>query len=158
VQAVIGTGDLAVIHSRRLDLIERSSEKGITMKVAFASSDKIHIDQHFGFAEHFVIWEIQPDDARLAGLVQIEATGDDDADKIAARIEALRDCVIVYVTQIGGPAAARLVSRKIHPVKSKGNETISDVLAKLQTVLRDNPPPWLRRSMKQDKPAASAES
>jgi nitrogen fixation protein NifX len=117
------------------------------MKVAFASSDKTHIDQHFGFAEHFVIWEIQPDDARMAGLVQIEATGDDDADKIAARVEALQDCAIIYVTQIGGPAAARLVKYKIHPVKSKGNETISDVVAKLQTVLRDNPPPWLRRIM-----------
>lgn len=128
------------------------------MKVAFASSDKIHIDQHFGFAEHFVIWEIQPDDARLAGLVQIEATGDDDADKIATRIDALQDCAIVYVTQIGGPAAARLVTRKIHPVKSKGNETISEVVSKLQTVLRDNPPPWLRRTMKKDKPAGSTES
>lgn len=117
------------------------------MKVAFASSDKINIDEHFGLAPNFVIWEIEPDDARLAGVVQVAATGDDEDDKIAARLAVLADCAIVYVTQIGGPAAARLVANKIHPLKSKEPETIAKVVEKLQEVLRTNPPPWLKKAM-----------
>ncbi|MBE0595896.1 MAG: nitrogen fixation protein NifX [Desulfuromonadales bacterium] len=117
------------------------------MKVAFASTDKIHIDEHFARAANFVIWEIDPDDARLAGVAQVAATGDDEDDKIAARLAVLADCAIVYVTQIGGPAAARLVASKIHPLKSKGVETIADVIEKLQQVLCTNPPPWMRKRL-----------
>ncbi len=117
------------------------------MKVAFASSDKIHIDEHFGQAEEFVLWEVGPDDANFAGLVQIKAHGPDEEDKIAARATALTDCAIVYVAQIGGPAAAKLVANHIHPIKSKEQEPITQVVEKLQEVLRGNPPPFLRKAM-----------
>jgi nitrogen fixation protein NifX len=135
-----------MIVTRRLDLID-GRKKGFAMKVAFASSDKKHIDEHFGWAKNFVIWEIEPEDARLAGVVQIQQIGDDEEDKIGARLAALADCAIVYVTQIGGPAAAKLVANKIHPIKSKDNETIAEIVEKLQVVLRTNPPPWLRKAM-----------
>ncbi len=124
------------------------------MKVAFASSDNHHIDQHFGWADKFAIWEVQMDQARFSGMVQVEATGDGVEDKIQTRVDALMDCSIVYVNQIGGPAAAKLVAQKIHPLKSKGEETISQVVEKLQQVLQSNPPPWLRKAMlKDERPA-----
>ena len=124
------------------------------MKVAFASSDNHHIDQHFGWAEKFAIWDIEMDQARFSGMVQLEADGADKEDKIKARVHALNDCSIVYVTQIGGPAAAKLVAHKIHPIKSKGEETIPEVVEKLQQVLQGNPPPWLRKAMlKGERPA-----
>ncbi len=64
------------------------------------------------------------------------------------------NCAIVYVTQIGGPAAAKLVAHKIHPIKSKGEESITEVVEKLQQVLQNNPPPWLRKAMlKEERPA-----
>lgn len=136
-----------MIHTRRLDLIEPHKKRGIAMRVAFASSDKVNINEHFGMAPNFVIWEIEPDESRLAGVVQVAATGDDEDDKIAARLAALTDCAIVYVTQIGGPAAARLVANKIHPLKSKEPETIAAAVEKLQEVLRNNPPPWMKKAM-----------
>jgi nitrogen fixation protein NifX len=117
------------------------------MKVAFASSDNHHIDQHFGWAEKFSIWEVQADQFCFSGTVQVESGGEDAEDKIEARVQALYDCAIVYVTQIGGPAAAKLVARKIHPIKSKGEETIPEVVEKLREVLQGNPPPWLRKAM-----------
>jgi nitrogen fixation protein NifX len=135
-----------MIRTRRLDLVE-NNKKGIAMKVAFASSDKKHIDEHFGWAKNFVIWEIEPHQARLAGAVQVQQNGDDEDDKIEARLEVLRDCAIVYVTQIGGPAAAKLVANRIHPIKSKEQEPIAEVVKKLQQVLSDNPPPWLKKAM-----------
>ena len=117
------------------------------MKVAFASTDRIHVDEHFGRAEKFLIWEIGPEDAELAGVVQVKAEGENEEDRIEARSAALADCALVYVAQIGGPAAARLVAKKIHPIKSKECEAIEEVVKKLQEVLRDSPPPWLRKAM-----------
>lgn len=120
------------------------------MKVAFASTDRVHVDEHFGQAGEFIIWEIGPEAAAFSGVVQVQAeaamAGHSD-DKIEARSAALADCALVYVGEIGGPAAARLVAKKIHPLKSKEREPITAVVAKLQQVLKGNPPPWLRKAM-----------
>ncbi len=120
------------------------------MKVAFASTDKVHVDEHFGQAVEFYIWEIGPEQAAFSGVVQVlsdaDAPGHSD-DKIEARGAALADCALVYVGEIGGPAAARLVAKKIHPIKSKDREPITIVVEKLQQVLKGNPPPWLRKAM-----------
>lgn len=117
------------------------------MKVAFASNDKIHVNEHFGRAEQFFIWEIGPEEAGFTGMVQVRSEGDDEADRIEARCAGLADCALVYVAEIGGPAAARLVAKKIHPIKSKEREPITLVVEKLQEVLRASPPPWLRKAM-----------
>ncbi len=120
------------------------------MKVAFASTDKIHIDEHFGRAEEFYVWTIGPDRAEFSGVIQVKSEEDMDGhsdDKIEARGEALAECALVYVGEIGGPAAARLVAKKIHPLKSKTKEPIAEVVAKLQDVLKGSPPPWLRKAM-----------
>jgi len=142
-----------MIRIRRFDILDKS-RKGLTMKVAFASTDKVHVDEHFGRAEIFTIWEVGPDTAGFSGVVQVLAEGDDEADRIEARCAGLADCALVYVAQIGGPAAARLVAKKIHPVKSKDREPITEVVARLQEVLQGSPPPWLRKAMlKGERPA-----
>jgi nitrogen fixation protein NifX len=138
-----------MIRTRRLELVGNNPKRGLSMKVAFASTDKVHVDEHFGHAEEFYIWDIGPDEAAFSGVVQIKAeteVGHSD-DKIEARGAALADCALVYVGEIGGPAAARLVAKKIHPIKSKEQEPITVVVEKLQEVLRNNPPPWLRKAM-----------
>ena len=136
-----------MIRTRRLDIVKDKDSKGLSMKVAFASTDKIHVDEHFGKAKEFYLWEIGPDKAEFTGVLQVdEGTGDTD-DRIEARSAALDDCAIVYVGQIGGPAAARLVQKKIHPLKSKEEEPITVIVEKLQEVLQGNPPPWLRKAM-----------
>ena len=120
------------------------------MKVAFASTDKVHVDEHFGQAKEFYIWNIGPEEAAFSGVVQVQADADAPGhsdDKIEARGAALEECALVYVGEIGGPAAARLVAKKIHPIKSKEQEPITVVVEKLQEVLKGNPPPWLRKAM-----------
>lgn len=119
------------------------------MKVAFASTDGVYIDEHFGRAERFLIWDVGPDTAAFSGIAEVTSEGGDEEDRIEARTSVLADCVLVYVLQIGGPAAARLVAKKIHPVKSKEQQTITAVIAQLQDVLRNNPPPWLRKALLQ---------
>ena len=145
-----------MIRTRRFEIVSNRM-KGLSMKVAFASSDKVHVNEHFGQAEEFYIWDIGPDDASFSGVVQVQSEADmpgHSDDKIEARGAALADCALVYVGEIGGPAAARLVAKKIHPVKSKSHEPITELVTKLQEVLRSNPPPWLRKAMlKDERPA-----
>lgn len=117
------------------------------MKVAFTSSDGRTIDEHFGMARHFRVWEIGPDAAAEVGTVSALAASDDEEDRIAARANAIEGCAIVYTVQIGGPAAAKLVSRRIHPMKTATERPIAEVVARLQEVLRGSPPPWLRKAM-----------
>ncbi|HEY7745239.1 MAG TPA: nitrogen fixation protein NifX [Desulfuromonadales bacterium] len=136
-----------MIRTRRFHIIDGNSMKGLAMKVAFATTDKVHVDEHFGRAEKFLIWEIGPEAAAFSGVVQVKSEGDDEADRIEARCAGLADCALVYVAEIGGPAAARLVAKKIHPIKSKEREPIATVVEKLQEVLRGSPPPWLRKAM-----------
>jgi nitrogen fixation protein NifX len=117
------------------------------VKIAFTSSDGRTIDQHFGQATQFWIWEIGPQSAAPIGAVAVGPSGADEEDRISARATAIVGCAVVYTQQIGGPAAAKLVSRRIHPMKTDTTLPVAEAVGRLQQVLRGRPPPWLRRLM-----------
>ncbi len=136
------------------------------MRVAFTSTDGKTIDEHFGQATHFHVWEIAPDAAQSLGIVGAFAgqgrlhghapdhvvglgagAASDEDDRIQARADALDGCRLVYTVQIGGPAAAKLIARHIHPMKTGAEVPIEAAVAKLQEVMRGRPPPWLRKAM-----------
>jgi nitrogen fixation protein NifX len=119
------------------------------MKVAFATQDQQRVDAHFGWAKHLAVYDVLPTGYTF---VQDFAFGenlaeDGDEDKLAPKLDAIRDCAIVYVAAIGGSAAARVVAAKIHPIKVAGPEPILDILDKLQEVVKGTPPPWLRKAL-----------
>lgn len=124
------------------------------MKVAFTSSNGVMVDQHFGQCGQFHIWEIGPDQAALLTTVSAASSAEDEEDRISARADAIADCAIVYTVQIGGPAAAKLVARRIHPMKTNSELPVEEVVARLQEVLRGNPPPWLRKAMNRESAAS----
>jgi nitrogen fixation protein NifX len=117
------------------------------MKIAFTSSDGSTIDLHFGQASEYCIWEVGPDHAQFLTRVSPLLTQGDEEDRTSARASAVAGCAIVYTVQIGGPAAAKLVQRKIHPMKTGAAVPIAEVIGKLQQVLKGAPPPWLRKAM-----------
>lgn len=118
------------------------------MKVAFASTTGERVDEHFGTARAFHVWEVGPDEAWPVGTV-VPATGPqgDEEDRIEARTAAVDGCSIVYTVAIGGPPAAKLVARRIHPMKTGTEVAIRDLVTRLQDVLKGTPPPWLRKAM-----------
>lgn len=120
------------------------------MKIAFTSTTGEMIDQHFGQCRSFQIWEVGPQEASFQETVSVGETGGDEEDRIAARAQLLSDCAIVYTMQIGGPAAAKLVARKIHPMKTNSEVSLKETVERLQEVLRGNPPPWLRKAMNKE--------
>jgi nitrogen fixation protein NifX len=117
------------------------------MRVAFTSSDGKTVDRHFGQVSTFDVWEIGPDTAAFVGRQAAVVTGEDEEDRTTARATAVEGCAIVYTVQIGGPAAAKLVARRIHPMKTQAEVPIAELVSKLQEVMRGKPPPWLRRAM-----------
>ncbi len=66
------------------------------VKVAFASADHKHIDQHFGAAEGFTFYKVWSTGYELLEVAQFGRLDmDGNEDKLSAKIEALRDCVAV---------------------------------------------------------------
>ncbi|MGY4307060.1 nitrogen fixation protein NifX [Bradyrhizobium sp. USDA 4369] len=119
------------------------------MKVAFATQDLKRVDAHFGWAKNIAIYDLDPEGYRFVETVEFDGDLKEDGneDKLAPKIEAIKDCAILYVAAIGGSGAARVVANNIHPMKVTQPEEITDLLGKLQAVLRGTPPPWLRKAL-----------
>jgi nitrogen fixation protein NifX len=119
------------------------------MKIAFATQDLKRVDAHFGWAKNIAIYEIDPEGHSFLEAVQFDGDLKEDGneDKLAPKIEAIKDCAILYVAAIGGSGAARVVANNIHPMKVNQPEPIEELLEKLQGVLRGTPPPWLRKAL-----------
>mgnify|MGYP003598271721 CR=1 FL=1 len=122
------------------------------MKIAFATQDKERVDAHFGWAKSIVVYDVSASGYRFVQSFEFgdKLEEDGDEDKLSPKLEAIKDCAIVYVAAIGGSGAARVVAMKIHPVKVPQPEAIKNILDKLQVVLQGTPPPWLRKAMQKD--------
>ncbi len=114
-----------------------------SLRVAVASNTEENLDGHFGSCPRFLIYQVGRDEIRLIGARSTAIT-DEAEDKNAARASLIKDCQIVYVQSIGGPAAAKAVRANIHPVKAPEGGKASIALQRLQAVL-DMPPPWLAK-------------
>lgn len=119
------------------------------MKTAFATQDLKRVDAHFGWAKNIAIYDITPDSATLVEVVPFDGDLQEDGneDKLAPKLDAIKDCAILYVAAIGGSGAARVVAQNIHPMKVPEPEPIDGIIVRLQEVLRGSPPPWLRKAM-----------
>lgn len=132
------------------------------MKVAFATTTGTRIDEHFGRAGTFAIYDVTSEGATQLELRRV-ADGDLDTevvvtrgmgalhdDAVVTKIGKLADVRIVYFTEIGGPSAAKLVSRGIMPLKADEGTSVEVEAARLVDTMRDRPAPWMRRALADD--------
>ncbi|HYD64393.1 nitrogen fixation protein NifX [Azospirillum sp.] len=124
------------------------------MKVAFCTQDMQHVDAHFGWAKNIAIYEVDPAGYKMVETCQFGGSmfEDGNEDKLVPKLEALSDCAIVYLSAIGASAAARVVAKKIHPVKVEATESITTLLDRLIVTINGNPPPWLRKALSKGEP------
>lgn len=96
------------------------------MKVAVVSSDRVHVDGHFGEAERFLIFEINGAEPRLVeersclpspSSRNTHALHPEQLDQV---LGVLNDCDKVFVSHIGRTPAARLRVHGIEPVVYDG--------------------------------------
>ena len=132
------------------------------MKVAFASTRGTTVDEHFGRAGAFAVYDITPEGATFLELrrasdsdldtevVVTRGMGDLHDEAIATKIDKLSDCKIVYFSEIGGPSAAKLVRRGIMPLKTDVATPIDGLAEKLAETMRTNPAPWMRKALAAD--------
>ncbi|AUS98999.1 nitrogen fixation protein NifX [Nostoc sp. CENA543] len=120
------------------------------VKIAFTTTDHVHINAHFGWAREIDVYEINAEGYQFLETLNFEGDlqQDGNEDKVAPKLAALVDCAIVYVTAIGGTAAAKLIKKGVTPVKARSEqEEIKEILTKLVQTLKGNPPPWLRKAL-----------
>lgn len=120
------------------------------MKVAFATKDGEHINDHFGWAKQFSIYDVSAEGYKLVEHVETPEDPEDEDDKISIKIQALKDSSIMYCEAIGPTAAAKVVKARIHPIKVKEPKKISEELDALVELLKGNPPPWIKRIIARD--------
>ena len=119
------------------------------MKVAFCTENLVDVDAHFGWARKIAIHEVTAGESRLVEVVEFagELAEDGSEDKLVPKLEAVKDCAILYVAAIGGSAAAKVIKLGVHPVKAPTPQPIAEIIGRLQEVLQGTPPPWLRKAL-----------
>lgn len=148
------------MNVRRLRLVEQeeavSTSNGPAIRIAIATQDMKALNAHFGSARKFAIYDVNADTSSFVSVVAFDDVSEEDGkhkedgdDKITPKVEALAGVHLLFVKAIGGPAAAKVVRSGIHPVKIADTQPIDEVIARVQTMLRGAPPPWLRKILGQ---------
>jgi nitrogen fixation protein NifX len=116
------------------------------MLIAFASSDGIMVDQHFGWSKSFELYRVTQECAQyIKTLDSSKDAIEDEHEKLAYKIGTVKEADIMFCTQIGPTASKMVLASKIYPMRSAENEPIVDAIKKFQELLLGNPPPWLLR-------------
>lgn len=121
----------------------------MTVKIAFATSDRRVVDQHFGAAEAFAIYELGENEARLVEVAEFTETEMDGHEgKLAAKVELLGDCAAVYCNAAGASAIQQLLAKGIQPMRVDEGSPVDELLSGLQKSLCSEPPAWLAKHLK----------
>lgn len=135
---------------RRMRIVNPTAEAAAAaaIKVAFASNDMRHVNQHFGAAEGFAVYQVDMDNATLHEALQFgQQAQDGNDDKLAAKIALIDGCAAVYCQAVGASAVQQLLLAGIQPVKVSQNAVIAELIEALQQELRSGPSAWLAKAM-----------
>ena len=116
------------------------------MKIAFASTDNIHVNDHFGWCKCYYLYEIQGDTFTFLKALPSPNEIESEGDKLSYKIECLEDANIVCASHIGPRASLMVKSSGIFVLKTeKENEPIETLLNTLIALKNSNPPLWMQR-------------
>ena len=118
------------------------------IKVAFATTDMIHVNQHFGSARSFAIYAVDPENSEMLEAAQFgELAQDGNEDKLSVKIQLLDGCAAVYCQAVGASAIKQIVSQGIQPIKVHEGSRIKDLITDLQNEMKSGPSSWLARAL-----------
>ncbi len=128
---------------------QQNSTMQTSLKIAFASTDMKHVNQHFGSAKSFAVYAVNPEQVLFIEAAQFGIQAQDgNEDKLVAKFELLKGCAAVYCQAVGASAVKQLVARGIQPVKVQEDSPIEKLLNDLQSELRSGPSSWVARAIK----------
>lgn len=107
----------------------------IKFRIAVATTDGIVVNQHFGRADRFLIYDINQDNTirfiEERNTVPVCQAGEHDVVKMQERCRELSDCRYVLVSRIGQGAANALEQEGVSPMELPGiiEESIGRLVA-----------------------------
>ena len=118
------------------------------LKLAFASDDRLRVNQHFGSASAFVMYSLTPQGATIEGFCEFpEEAMDGNEDKLIARVDFLVGCDAVFVRAIGASAIKQLLTRGVQPILVGESDLIEDLLRDISTAMSEGGVPWIERAL-----------
>ncbi len=152
------------------------------LKIAFSSSDRTHVDLHFGGGERLVVFHVSPGRADLVGVgefIKVELKGENkdrglsrtrldasaqvsvaigpDEDKVAAKLEFLEGCAAVYAAQIGASSIKRLMGIGVQPIIVDNGHEILDLLNEVSLAICHGGLSWVDRAMAKAQTACASD-
>lgn len=119
------------------------------VRVAFATRDRKHVDQHFGSACSFVIYRITPRSHELVEVAEFTETEQDkNHSKLLTKLNLLEGCQAVYSNAVGTAAIRQLLSLGVQPLRSIPGTPIAREIEEIQALWDHDPPSWLAQYLK----------
>lgn len=135
-------------QERRMRVVIPESEELIGLKIAFATTNMKTVNQHFGSAQSFAMYHVDPENAVLLEAVEFgKLAQDGNEDKLAAKLDLLDGCAAVYCQAAGSSAVKQLLARGIQPMKVSEGAEINDLIESLQDELRQGPSSWVAKAI-----------
>jgi nitrogen fixation protein NifX len=124
------------------------------IKVAFATTDMLHVNQHFGSAQSFAIYAVDTEHSQLLEAAQFgELAQDGNEDKLSVKIQLLDGCTAVYCQAVGASAIKQILAHGIQPVKVHEGCQIKNLLVDLQNEMKTGPSTWLAKALNAKTPS-----
>lgn len=127
-QAAVELEREAVVAARKSELDTLAGEHSdIRILVAVATKGSGKINEHFGHAREFQVYELSTAGAKFVGHRRVDLYcqgGYGDEDSLATVIRAINDCHAVFVAKIGGCPKNDLKTAGIDPVDQYAGEFI----------------------------------
>lgn len=128
------------------------------LKLAFASDDRITVNQHFGAAAGFAIYALDGERAQLVEVAEFAPEAMDGNEiKLPARIAVLAGCAAVYCLAAGGSAVKQLLAAGIQPIRLDDESAIEPLLKEISAAIRDGGIAWVDKALRKTSDAARFE-
>lgn len=114
-----------------------------SIRVAVASNAGSLLNGHFGSCIRYLVYQLSATDLRLVDI-RSAVEADNAEDKNQFRVNLVRDCQVLFVQTMGGPAAAKVIRADIYPIKVPDVIEAPEKLIEFQSVFAA-PPPWFAK-------------
>jgi nitrogen fixation protein NifB len=127
-QAKVEEERVAKVAAKQEELATLAGEMSdIKLLTAVATKGSGLINEHFGHAKEFQVWELSTAGAKFVGHRRVDLYcqgGYGEEDSLETIIRAINDCHAVFVAKIGGCPKSDLIKAGIEPVDQFAHEFI----------------------------------
>ena len=128
------------------------------LRVAFASDDRLTVNQHFGAAGGFAIFALDGERAQLVEVAEFPPeTMDANENKLPAKIAALKGCAAVYCLAAGASAVKQLLAAGVQPMRLDDGTEIEPLLKQISVAIKDGGVAWVDKALRKNGDAARFE-